>query len=118
MSLRLVGLFALIAGLTTLSVLSKNVPRTCGALLTPQTVQRPHDQRKLVMTEWPNTPVKVNHGKLKRGLAQFGQSRRRRTLVQELYLLPRPLQSEPLRARQDFKKGGKYDGLKPGTIMN
>jgi len=73
-SLRLVGFCALMGGLITLSVFSRNVPRTRAVLLQAQAIQRPHDQRKLVKTEWPNMPARVNHGKLKKGLAQFGQA--------------------------------------------
>jgi hypothetical protein len=61
-ALRFVSFWVLIGGLITFSVTSAQA----------QAVQ-PHDQRKLVKTEWPNTPVKVNHAKLKSGLVQFGE---------------------------------------------
>ena len=38
-----------------------------------QNANRTDSERKLVKTEWPRMPVKVNHGKLKRGLAKFGE---------------------------------------------
>ena len=33
-----------------------------------------NDLRKLVKTDWPRMPAKVNHGKLKKGPARFGES--------------------------------------------
>jgi hypothetical protein len=72
-SLRPIGICALVAGLIILSVFSKHIPRARAALPQTKSAQGP-DQRKLVRTEWRNTPVKVNHAKLKRGVAQFGEA--------------------------------------------
>ena len=74
MSLRLIGVCALLAGQISLSVFAENVPHIRAALPQVQAVHRPRDERKLVKTEWRNTPVKVNHVKLKKGLAQFGHA--------------------------------------------
>lgn len=65
--------YTLVAALVLLEP-STHLLNARAAWLPQNANRRARDERKLNKIDWPNMPVKVNHGKLKRGLAQFGQA--------------------------------------------
>ena len=70
---RFVG-FCVAIGTLTLFAPFSPLPQTRARSLSQNATGRAFYERKLDKTDWPRLPVKVNHGKLKRGLAQFGQA--------------------------------------------